>query len=416
MTDSHILSLREQDALHNEWLAYRLEHILPKLMQRTHIDLWIVLSREYNEDPVMFTLLPATSLNASRLTGFVYALNDEGQVDCYSISSKTAKRYAPFYKAVWAKGDETQFECLARLIADKDPQRIGIDVSETFALADGLSKTLYDQLVAALNEPYRQRLVSAEELAVGWLETRSPLELAAYPELNHIAHGLIAEAFSKQAIEVGVTTTTDLEYYMLQRAIDLGLGFWFHFDVDIQRHQDVEGDPDKKTVRPGDLLHCDVGICYKGLKTDTQRLAYVLKEGETDAPEGLKALFRSANQFQDIVSANFCEGRTGNEILAKSLTEAKTAGLNATLYNHPIGVHGHAAGTIMGLWDHQEGVPGRGDYPLYANTCHALELNTKMPVPEWDGKVVQASLEQTVAFTGGEVVYLDGRQTTLILV
>ncbi len=288
MTDFHILSLREQDALHDAWLAYRLEHILPKLMQRTNIDLWIVLSREYNEDPVMFTLLPATSLNASRLTGFVYALNDEDRVDCYSISSKTAKRYAPFYEAVWAEGDETQFECLARLIADKDPHRIGIDVSETFALADGLSKTLYDQLVAALSEPYQQRLVSAEELAVGWLETRSPLELDAYPELNHIAHGLIAEAFSRQAIEVGVTTTTDLEYYMLQRAIDLGLGFWFHFDVDIQRHQDVEGDPDKKTVMPGDLLHCDVGICYKGLKTDTQRLAYVLKEGETDAPLGLR--------------------------------------------------------------------------------------------------------------------------------
>ena len=195
MTDSHILSLREQDALHNEWLAYRLEQILPKLMRRTHIDLWIVLSREYNEDPVTFTLLPATSLNASRLTGFVYALNDEDQVDCYSISSKTAKRYAPFYKAVWAKGDETQFECLTRLIAEKDPQRIGIDVSETFALADGLSKTLYDQLVAALHEPYRQRLVSAEELAVGWLETRSPAELAVYPELNHIAHGRLRLPF-----------------------------------------------------------------------------------------------------------------------------------------------------------------------------------------------------------------------------
>ena len=253
-------------------VAYRLEHILPKLMQRTNTDLWIVLAREYNEDPVMATLLPATSLNASRLTGFVYALNGEDQVKCYSISSGTANRYAPFYEAVWAD-DETQFECLTRLIADKDPQRIGIDVSETFALADGLSKTLHDQLVAALDEPYRQRLIGAEELAIGWLETRSPLELDAYPELNHIAHGLIAEAFSKQAIEVGVTTTTDLEYHMLQRAIDLGLGFWFHFHVDLQRRQDGEGDPDKKTVMPGDLLHCDVGICYKGLNTDTQRLA-----------------------------------------------------------------------------------------------------------------------------------------------
>jgi len=416
MTDPQILSLREQDALHNEWLAYRLEHILPSLMQRANIDLWIVLSREYNEDPVTFSLLPATSLNASRLTGFVYALNAEDQVGCYSITSKKAKRYAPFYEAVWAEDDETQFECLARLIAEKDPQRIGIDVSETFALADGLSKTLHDQLVAALDQPTRQRLVGAEKLVVGWLETRSSLELDAYPELNHIAHGLIAEAFSRQTIEVGVTTTTDLEYHMLQRAIDMGLGFWFHFHVDLQRHQETEDDPDSKTVMPGDLLHCDVGICYKGLNTDTQRLAYVLREGETDAPAGLRALVRSANQFQDIVSANFVEGRTGNEILAKSLAEAKAAGLDATLYNHPIGVHGHAAGPTMGLWDHQEGVPGRGDYPLYADTCHALELNTKMPVPEWDGEVVKAGLEQTVAFTGGEVVYLDGRQTTLILV
>lgn len=130
----------------------------------------------------------------------------------------------------------------------------------------------------------------------------------------------------------------------------------------------------------------------------------------------MRAIFRSANQFQGIVAADFVEGLTGNEILAKSLAEAKAAGLDATLYNHPIGVHGHAAGPTMGLWDHQEGVPGRGDYPLYASTCHALELNTKMPVPEWDGEVVKAGLEQTVAFTGGEAVYLDGRRTTLILV
>jgi len=416
MTFPQILSLREQNELHDAWLAYRLEHVLPKLMQRTEIDLWIVLAREYNEDPVMFSLLPATSLNASRLTGLVYALDDAGRVDCYSITSKKAKRYAPFYEAVWAKDDETQYACLARLIAEKDPRRIGTDVSETFALADGLSKTLYDQLVAALDEPYRQRLVGAEALAVGWLETRTPLELAAYPELNRIAHGLIAEAFSKHVIVPGVTTTKDLEYHMIQRAVDMGLGFWFHYHVDIQRHQDLEADPDKTTVMPGDLLHCDVGICYKGLKTDTQRLAYVLRQGETDAPAGLQALLRSANRFQDIVAANFVEGRTGNEILAKSLAEAKAEGLDATLYNHPIGVHGHAAGPTMGLWDHQEGVPGRGDYPLYADTCHALELNTKMPVPEWDGKVVQAGLEQTVAFTAGEVVYLDGRQTVLILV
>ena len=285
------------------------EHVLPRLMQRADIDLWIVLSREYNEDPVMFTLLPATCLNASRLTGFVYALNNDAQVDCYSITSKTSQRYAPFYESIWDKDAETQYECLMRLIADKDPQRIGIDVSETFALADGLSKTLYDQLTAALDDALpaasRQRRRAGRRLAGDPLAAgvgRLSRTQQHRPRIDR--RGVLPARRSS----LGVTTTTDLEYAMLQRAIDLGLGFWFHFDVDIQRRQDVEADPDAKTIMPGDLLHCDVGLIYKRLKTDTQRLAYVLREGETAAPVGLQALLRSANQFQDIVTANFVAG------------------------------------------------------------------------------------------------------------
>jgi len=411
-----ILSLSDQAKIRNDWLGYRLENILPPIMKRTGIDMWIVLAREYNEDPVMKSLFPAPVMTASRLTGLIFSITDNDTLECFSLYPKESSMLAPFYTPVWEKGKETQWERLNKLVEEKKPGTIGIDTSEKSALADGLSKHLHDELVNCLSGEYRKKLRSAEDLVTGWLETRSGKELQVYAGINNIIHSIIAEAFSSKVIDVGITRTTDLEWWMMEKAASMGLPSWFPFDVDLQRKGEKDSRIANEVILPGDVLRCDVGIEYLGLKTDTQRLCYVLNMGETDVPEGMKDALKTGNRFQDIVCENFIEGKTGNEILAASLKQAEKENIKAQLYTHPIGFHGHGAGPMVGLWDNQKSVPGRGDYPLHSDTCYALELNIAQNLPEWDNQEFFICLEQTVAFRHGRVFYLDGRQTDFMLV
>jgi Xaa-Pro aminopeptidase len=243
--------------------------------------------------------------------------------------------------------------------------------------------------------------------------------------LVEIGHAIIAEAFSSRTIQPGITTTDDVVWWMRQKMLDLGLRAWFQPTVDIQAHGLAYEKPGagqkvsasrRKRILPGDLLHCDVGFYYLGLATDQQQNAYVLRPGEEDAPEGLKATLAEGNRLQDIHAEAMAEGRTGNEILKMALEKAKEEGLRQSIYTHPIGYHGHAAGPTIGLWDQQDGVPGQGDYELFDSTCCAIELNVVKPVPEWDDQQVRMALEEDAVFAGGGLRWLSGRQTQLHLI
>lgn len=407
-----VLSLREQARIRDAWLARRLETALPELMRREGLDMWLVIAREYNEDPVLLSLLPAVAISARRLSMLVFALRDDGQLEKLTVS-----RYPipPFYDAVWDPEKEEQWEALARIIRERAPQAIGINVSETFAFGDGLTHALYLDLIEAIGPEYATRLRGAERLCVGWLERRISPEMAAYPGICALAHGLIDEFFSSRVCHPGVTTGEDLVWWFRQQVADLGLTSWFQPSIDIQR-AGCERVASSEVILPGDVLHCDVGLHYLGLGTDTQELAYVLKRGEDAPPAGLVSALANGNRFQDITVNEFVAGRSGNEILRGALEQARTEGLTASLYTHPLGYHGHGAGPTIGLWDAQEGVPGRGDYPLYNDTVHSLELNVKTPVPEWGGQEVTAALEQDILFSEDKVVYLGGRQTKYHLI
>jgi Xaa-Pro aminopeptidase len=179
---------------------------------------------------------------------------------------------------------------------------------------------------------------------------------------------------------------------------------------------DFSSRPEDTVIQPGDLLHVDFGITYLRLNTDTQQHAYVLKPGEREAPDGLDEALATGNRLQDILTNQFEAGRSGNEILAAALEQAEAEGINATIYTHPIGFHGHGAGPTIGLWDQQGGVPGKGDYPLYANTAYSIELNAAVSIPEWDSQEILVKLEEDAFFDGTSVQYIDGRQTTLHLI
>jgi len=419
------LPLREQADLRDRWLTQRLLDVLPAVMDRAGIDLWLVIGREYNEDPVLGTLLPATWLSARRRTILTLLRSDDG-VTAAAVSRYPVGQFLPAWSPE-ETGDlseeESQWRAVRRIVEQSDPARIGVDMSVSFGLADGLSHTEHQLLTEALG-PYADRLVSAEDLAIGWLETRLPEEIAALHGLNRLAHEVIAEAFSPTVIEVGTTKALDVAWWIRQRFHDLGVDPWFHPSVRLQRAGVplveergvlLPGVAFDAVIERGDLVHCDVGLASLGLTTDTQRNAYVLRDGETDAPPGLRTALATANRLQDLTVGVLEVGRTGNEVLAAARAAAASEGIRGDIYSHPVGFHGHGAGPAIGQWDEQNGVAGAGDYPLHPDTVYALELAALQLVPEWGGQCVRLALEQGVALTADGVTYLDGRQTELIL-
>lgn len=416
-----ILPLRARAELRDAWLVQRLDTIVRPLMREHGIDLWVLVAREYNEDPVVETMLPATWLAARRRTVLVF--HDPG--GDAPLERLAVARYdigAAFPRAWDPEAQPDQWARLAEVIAERDPARIGIDVSADFALADGLSHGEHTGLVRALPEELRGRIVPAQALAVGWLETRSASEVVVYPMLCRIAHAIIAEGFSEAVVQPGVTTTADVMWWYRERVAELKLDTWFQPHVELQRADAGERDGSfaarqgELVIQPGDLLHVDFGITYLGLNTDTQQHAYVLRPGEADAPEGLKRGLAAANRLQDILMSNYASGRSGNEVLRLAREAALAEGLRPSIYTHPLGFHGHGAGATIGMWDQQDGVPGSGDYPVRASTVWSIELNVTHSVPEWDGMDVRFMLEEDAFFDGERCTFLDGRQTELLLI
>ena len=414
-----ILPLKERAKFVNKLQKERFNNLLPELMEKTGIDMWVLIAREYNEDPIIKTMLPPTWLNARRTTIIVFSLDSETK----NFESVAIARYAfgDNIPSIWNKEKQpNQWEALKDYIVSKNPEKIGINTSSYESLADGLSKYHYDQLYNVLSPKFRKKIVSAEDLAIAWIETRTDLEMTAYSQLVEISSAIIREAFSTKVITPGVTTTDDVVWWMREKVIELGLDTWFHPTVDVQRNDDSDlyaFDNNLKfdTILPGDLLHCDFGISYLTLNTDTQELGYVLKPEETSAPDFLVNALKDGNRVQDIFTNNFKQGATGNQILKKSLEQGKAEGLRPSIYTHPLGTYGHSAGTTLGMWDSQGGVPFSGDYPLQYNTSYAIELNTTVYIPEWK-KDIRIMLEVPGFFGKNGFRYINGRQTELLLV
>lgn len=417
-----VLSVRDQSALMDELLQERLEQLLPELMKRTNIDCWVLISREYNEDPVLKTLLPAEWLSARRRTMLVFSLNPStGKVDKHAIARYAVGSSIP---GSWdMQKYPNQWEALVQLIASKRPSKIGLNYSKEFGHADGIAKTEYDLFMQYLPDSLKKKVVSAEKLSVAWLETRTDREIALYPKLIQLTHAIIKEGFSEKIITPGVTSTDDLVWWFRQRIRDAGLDTWFHPTVSIQRSDSVEFNhlkafsnrPKSQIILPGDLLHVDIGISYLRLQTDIQEHAYLLLPGEKTVPASLKQAFEKANRLQDILTEQFKENRTGNQVLSNALAKASAENIKATIYSHPIGFHGHAAGPTIGLWDQQQGVPGSGDYPFFYNTAYSIELNAATYIPEWK-KEIRIMLEQDGIFTRNGFRYLGGRQKQIWLI
>lgn len=410
-----ILPLREQAKLRDAWLKERLDTVVPMLMRENGIDMWVLVAREYLEDPVVSTMLNAENLRARRRTILVFFDPGQGKPVERLVISKHGM--GDVFPAAWdMEKQPDQWKRLAEIITERNPRKIALNTSSLTAFADGMTYSQYNDLLAVLTPEQKGRVVSGYPLAIGWLETRTPAEMERYPEIVRIAHAIIGEGFSGKVIKPGVTTNQDLVWWYRQRVNDLGLGSWFHPSVEITR-RGVKGvlREEGAPIQKGDMLRVDFGIVYLGFSTDTQHVAYVLKDGETDAPAGLKAGLLANNGVQDAVTSEFRVGDTGNQVLARARAKAIAAGLNPTIYSHPIGYHGHGAGSAIGLSEEQVFVP-HGEHKLRPNIAWSIELKAAKAVPEWDNQMVDFKSEEDAFFDGKTVRYIDGRQTTFHLI
>ena len=413
--NERILSHREQAGLVKGWIEKRFTTLLPALMRREGIDMWIVVSREYNDDPVFRSMAPLTTYSSRRRTILVF--HDRGGaagVDRLSIGRFDYDGLFTLHKTP----NDGQWDGLRKLVQERQPKVIGINTSDAWNHADGLTANEKDNLLKTIGPAYASRVKSAEMLAVGWLETKLPEELDAYRHVMRVAHRVIAEAFSNQVIVPGVTTSEDVAWWMRQRVADMGLGHWFHPSITIWRKGGIPDSipADRRVIQRGDMLHCDFGLVYLGFSTDTQHNAYVLRPGETDAPAGLKEGLKAANRLQDITRAQARIGGTGNQALLAALVQARQEGLKPSIYCHAIGYHGHGAGPPIGMTDYQEGVPVRGDYVFRPNTWHSIELNVTHNVKEWNNEAVRFALEEDAALLESGWDWIDGRQTEFYLI
>ena len=409
-----VLTHREQAPLIRGWIQKRFDTLLPELMRREGIDLWVIVSREYNDDPVFRSMAPLTTYSSRRRTILAFYRTPAGTVERVSIGRFD---YDGLFTVVKTGNDE-QWQGLRAFVEQRNPSVIGVNTSEAWNHADGLTANERDNLVKALGPKYAPRVKSAEMLAVGWLETKLPEETDAFRHVMRIAHQVIREAFSNQVVVPGVTTSEDVVWWMRQRVAELGLGGWFHPSITIWRKGGVPSDipADRRVIRRGDMLHTDFGLVYVGFSTDTQHNAYVLLPGETDAPDGLKEGLKAANRLQDLTLEHAKIGGTGNQVLAGALKQARAEGLTPSIYCHAIGYHGHAAGPPIGMTDYQEGVPVRGDYVFRPNTWHSIELNVTHTVREWGNQPVRFALEEDAALLDGGWNWIDGRQTSFYLI
>ena len=402
-----IRSLKEQYALKDQCLKERLEIILPQVMEDADVDMWIVASKEYHEDPTFKAMVPAEYLTARRITMFAFSKEADG-IHRYSLSMPD-KSVAKFYESKWQFGKEDQMVALKRLIEEKDPKRIALNMSKEFAVCDGFSIGLYQMFKESLGEDIMNKMVNDDLLAMKFMEIRTPTELKLMPEVMSVAHDIMERMYTTDVIKPGITTTNDLEWFMKEEVNKLGLTYWFEPTMDLQRKNGDESRYDSCVIQKGDLLHCDFGIYYMNMCTDTQRLGYVAKDDEDTMPQYLLDGMKVGNRFQDIVRENMIVGRTGNEVFEAAMKQAKEEGIQAMLYSHPCNMYGHGPGHTIGLFSNQNAIPVKGDVKLSNNTVYALELNVKVDDYYY-------FLEETVALTddGVNFLYKDRDKITFI--
>ena len=418
-----VLNIRDRADLVLRVTRDRLDSLLPGLMRETGFDMWIITCNEDVPDPVLMTMMPYENWCPITQILVLYDRGPERGVERINVSRTDTQGLFEnaWDAAAWdADGKESQWACLGRIVRERDPKKIGIETGEIQWAAGGLTAVLKARLEKAVGPDCAARLLSAEPLATLWLETLVDQEVEIMERAAAISRSIIADMFSSAVVTPGQTTTDDLRFYYWQRVADLGLDVSFSPFVSIRGRAPADAErygKADKVIRPGDIVHCDVGLKYMRWNSDHQEVAYILRPGEADVPETFRKMMAEVHRLQDVYRGEFRTGLTGNEILVNTLRKAAGLGIpGPKVYSHSLGLFLHEPGPLIGLPWEQENNPGRGDIRLVPGSCFTAEMSVTAPVPEWGGKELRLPLEQDIAFMGREAFFLAGRQTAFHLI
>jgi Xaa-Pro aminopeptidase len=417
--DLALLDWSEQMAVRDQWLETRHDLLLP-MMRRHGIDMWLVVNEEFHDDPLTEYVAPARPYTGRRDTFVFIDAGDEGlrKVAATGYWEETVARF--FESPV---DPRSSAEVLRELYEEYRPDVIGLGIGGNRGMTRSLTKDSYDFLAEAMGPDAERRFASAAPLIEEYLATRLPAEWEHYERLVALTESVTLRALSSATIQSGVTTVGDVRRFMYDELWRAGVGTWFQPDLRVQRSGMTEVGSrgflavalEDLVIEPGDLVHIDFGISYMGLDSDWQKMAYVLRPGEDDAPEGLKAALKNTNTLQDALTLRASRpGVSAGEAYRATMAEMEEKGITAQIYSHPLGNHGHGAGPSIDFRS-----AGRGDatdQPLVVGSYISIELNTKTAVPEWDGQDVYIMQEDPAYLTTDGWRFFRPRQEAFYLV
>ncbi len=415
-----LLTLREQQAVRESWLKKRLDTLLLPMMREQKIDMWIVTNEEFHADPVTAHIAPPLPY-VGRRDFFVFADRGGNQLDRIAIVRYTEEHLKLFYEVLNPPGRDIG-PTLRRIVEERKPKSIALNFGGQRGATDGLTHDAYKFLAEAVGPDYSSRFVSAARLIVEYMDTRLPEELEHYRTAVALTDVLTQRAFSNEVITPGQTTVGDVRWWFMQQVNNLGLDVWFQPDLRVQRHNTDPGKTqqflsvteESEVIRRGDVIHIDCGLNYMGLSTDWQKMAYVLRQGEKDVPEGLKKALTNTNRLQDALFMHIKPGAKGHEVYDATMADMKKLGIEAMIYSHSVGNQGHALGASIDF--RRPSAATSLEPPFREGSYTSIELNTSTPVAEWGGQKVAIMMEDDAYLAKDGMKWFRPRQTAFYVI
>ena len=416
--DVSLLPWSEQIAVREAWLVERHASLLP-MMRRHGIDMWIVINEEFHDDPLTEYVAPPRPYTGRRDV-FVFVDGGDDGLRKVAATGYWEETVARFFESPIDPAPAAQV--LRELYEEHDPAVIGLGTGGSRGMTRSLTHDSYRFLAEAMGPEAESRFDGAAPLIDEYLATRIPGEHAHYERLVALTEAITRRALSREAIEPGVTTVGDLRDFMYDELWSHGVRTWFQPDFRVQRRGMEEVGSrgflavasEETVVQPGDLVHLDFGISYMGLDSDWQKMAYVLLPGEDAPPPGLVAAFENTKTLQDALTGLSRPGMTAGEAYRAAMEAMDEQGIQAQIYSHPLGNHGHGLGPSIDFRS-ADRVDVAGQV-LVGGSYISIELNTKTPVEEWDGQEVYVMQEDPAYLSDQGWRFFRPRQEAFYLV
>ena len=415
-----LLSVREQQAVRETWLKTRLDTMLLPMMRQQKIEMWIVTNEEFHPDPVTAYIAPPLTY-VGRRDFFIFADRGGNKLDRLALVRYPEEHLKSFFEVLNPPGKDIA-ATLRRVVEERNPRSIALNMGGTRGATNGLTHDAYKYLTETLGQDYSSRFVPAAPLIVEYMDTRLPEERESYRTAVALTDLLTQRAFSNEVITPGKTTVGDVRFWFLQQVNNSGLDVWFQPDLRIQRQnqeptktlQFLSVAEESAIIQRGDVIHIDCGLNYMGLSTDWQKMGYVLREGEKDAPEGLKRALTNTNKLQDVLFTHIKPGAKGFDVYDATMSDMKSLGIEAMIYSHSVGNQGHALGASIDFRRPSAGAPL--EPPFREGSYTSIELNTTTPVADWGGQKVTIMMEDDAYLTKEGMKWFRPRQTAFYLI